>query len=183
MARPSRADHRRAVTGMIRAWAADIDAGRDPSFSPIDATTSRCSTALLETSGSAPETHRPELMAPGGRTYRAGDRVITLAPGPHGAWVTSQAARVTAIDPEAQTLTAITPDGRQLHMGADDIGADRLGYGYAITGHRAQGATVEVAHVLDDGGGRELAYVAMSRARNASHVTPPHPTSPKPPNV
>ena len=74
------------------------------------------------------------------------------------------------IDPEAQTLTAITPDGRQLHMGADDIGADRLGYGYAITAHRAQGATVEVAHVLDDGGGRELAYVAMSRARNASHV-------------
>ena len=55
-------------------------------------------------------------------------------------------------------------------MGAEDIGADRLGYGYAITGHRAQGATVEVAHVLDDGGGRELAYVAMSRARNASHV-------------
>ena len=55
-------------------------------------------------------------------------------------------------------------------MGADDIGADRLGYGYAITAHRAQGATVEVAHVLDDGGGRELAYVAMSRARNASHV-------------
>jgi hypothetical protein len=69
-----------------------------------------------------------------------------------------------------------------LHMGAEDIGADRLGYGYAITGHRAQGATVEVAHVLDDGGGRELAYVAMSRARNASHVlhhcTRPHPSRP-----
>jgi len=55
-------------------------------------------------------------------------------------------------------------------MGLDDIGADRLAYGYAITAHRAQGTTVEVAHVLDDRGGRELAYVAMSRARNASHV-------------
>jgi len=55
-------------------------------------------------------------------------------------------------------------------MGLDDIGADRLAYGYAITAHRAQAATIEVAHVLDDGGGRELAYVAMSRARNASHV-------------
>jgi len=30
-----------AVTGMIRAWAADIDADGTP-FSPIDATTSRC---------------------------------------------------------------------------------------------------------------------------------------------
>ena len=55
-------------------------------------------------------------------------------------------------------------------MGAEEIGADRLGHGYAITAHRSQGATVDVAHVLDDGGGRELAYVAMSRARHASHV-------------
>jgi hypothetical protein len=41
--------------------------------------------------------------------------------------------------------------------------------------HRAQGATVDVAHVLDDCGGRELAYVAMSRSRLASHfyVTAP----------
>jgi ATP-dependent exoDNAse (exonuclease V) alpha subunit len=33
-------------------------------------------------------------------------------------------------------------------MGLDDIGADRLAYGYAITAHRAQGTTFEVAHVL-----------------------------------
>ena len=162
---------RRAVTGMIRAWAADIDAGRDPLLLAYRRDNvemlNRAARDLWERSG---RLTGPELIAPGGRTYRAGDRVITLAPGPHGAWVTSQAARVTAVDPEAQTLIAITPDGRQLHMGAEDIGADRLGYGYAITAHRAQGTTVEVAHVLDDGGGRELAYVAMSRARNASHV-------------
>ncbi len=46
----------------------------------------------------------------------------------------------------------------------------RLAHGYAITAHRSQGSTVDVAHVLDDGGGRELAYVAMSRARTASHI-------------
>jgi hypothetical protein len=33
-----------------------------------------------------------------------------------------------------------------------------------------QGATVDRAHVFADGGGRELAYVAMSRARDTSHV-------------
>lgn len=33
-----------------------------------------------------------------------------------------------------------------------------------------QGATVDRAHVFADGGGRELAYVAMSRARDSSHV-------------
>lgn len=36
--------------------------------------------------------------------------------------------------------------------------------------HRMQGATVDRAHVFADGGGRELAYVAMSRARDTSHV-------------
>ena len=33
-----------------------------------------------------------------------------------------------------------------------------------------QGATVDRSHVFADGGGRELAYVAMSRARETSHV-------------
>jgi len=164
-------DRRRAVIGMIRAWATDIDAGRDPLLLAYRRDNvemlNRAARDLWERSG---RLTGPELIAPGGRTYRAGDRVVTLAPGPHGAWVTSQAAQVTTVDPEAQTLTAITPDGRRLHMGAEDLASDRLGYGYAITGHRAQGTTVEVAHVIDDGGGRELAYVAMSRARSASHV-------------
>jgi hypothetical protein len=45
-----------------------------------------------------------------------------------------------------------------------------LDYGYATTVHRAQGATVDVAHRFHDGGGRELAYVAMSRARQQATV-------------
>jgi hypothetical protein len=163
-------DRRRAVIGMIRAWAGDIDAGRDSLLLAYRRDNVEMLNQPLATCGNAPGGSPGPSSQPGGRTYRAGDRVVTLAPGPHGAWVTSQAARVTVVDPEAQTLTAITPDGRPLHMGAEDIGADRLGYGYAITGHRAQGTTVEVAHVLDDGGGRELAYVTMSRARSASHV-------------
>ena len=36
--------------------------------------------------------------------------------------------------------------------------------------HRSQGATHDRAHVYEDGGGRELAYVAMSRAREETHV-------------
>ncbi len=37
-----------------------------------------------------------------------------------------------------------------------------MSHGYAITVHRSQGATVDTAHRLEDGGGRELAYVSMS---------------------
>jgi len=164
-------DRRHAVAAMIRAWASDIDASRDTLLLAYRRDNveglNQAARELFERAGRLTGS---EFTAPGGRRYRSGDRIITFAPGSKGAWVTSQPAQVTVVNPEAQTITAVTPDGRTLHMGADDIGAERLGYGYAITCHRAQGATVGVAHVLDDGGGRELAYVAMSRARLASHV-------------
>jgi hypothetical protein len=164
-------DRRRAVAAMIRAWASDVEAGRDTLMlayrrDSVEAL-NQAARVLFERAG---RLTGPELTALGGRRYRTGDRVITFAPGPNGAWVTSETARVTAVNPEAQTITAVTPDGRTLHMGPGDIGAERLGYSHAITAHRSQGATVDVAHVLDDGGGRELAYVAMSRAREASHI-------------
>jgi primosomal protein N'' len=55
-------------------------------------------------------------------------------------------------------------------MGPEHIATYKLAHGHAITGHRAQGSTVDASYVLEDGGGRELAYVAMSRARAESHV-------------
>ena len=61
-------------------------------------------------------------------------------------------------------------DGRDQLFAAQDMTADRLDHGYATTVHRAQGATVDAAHRLHDGGGRELAYVAMSRARQHTTV-------------
>jgi DNA repair exonuclease SbcCD ATPase subunit len=39
-----------------------------------------------------------------------------------------------------------------------------------VTVHRSQGSTVQRAHALEDGGGRELAYVKMSRAKDRSTV-------------
>ena len=61
-------------------------------------------------------------------------------------------------------------DGRQHRLEHEEIGADQLAHGYATTVHRSQGATHDIAHVYEDGGGRELAYVAMSRARDETHV-------------
>jgi ATP-dependent exoDNAse (exonuclease V) alpha subunit len=47
-----------------------------------------------------------------------------------------------------------------------------LDHAYALTGHAAQGATVERAFVLlpDAGALREWGYVACSRARADTHV-------------
>ena len=160
-----------AIYEMVRAWAYDVVEGRDVLLvayhkDAVEAL-NRAARAVWESLG---KLSGPEVDAPGGRRFRAGDQVVTLSPGREGAWVTSQRAVVTRVDPEARTLVATTPEGTQLHMGTDDIRAEKLAHSYAVTAHRSQGATTDVTHALEDGGGRELAYVTMSRARGESHV-------------
>ena len=165
------ASRAQATSDMVMAWAADVVEGRDALMVAYHRdSVEALNRAARAVWGRLGRLSGPELEAPGGRRYRAGDRVVTLSPGPDGAWVTSQRAVVTAVDSEARALTALTPDGTELHIGPEHIGADKLGHAYAVTAHRCQGATVDVTHALEDGGGRELAYVAMSRARNESHV-------------
>ncbi len=160
-----------AMLDMVRAWAYDIVDGKDAILVAYhrDAVERLNGAARLvwEELG---HLSGPELEAEGGRRYRAGDRVVTLSPGPEGAWVTSQRAVVSSVNPAAGSLVAVTPEGTELHMGPGDIEADKLAHAYSVTAHRSQGQTVDVTHALEDGGGRELAYVTMSRARGESHV-------------
>lgn len=67
-------------------------------------------------------------------------------------------------------LTVRFDDGRSEVLTGDELAAARLDHAYAVTVHRMQGATADRAHVYADSGGRELAYVTMSRARGTSHV-------------
>ena len=111
----------------------------------------------------------PELVV-GDTSYRAGDRIVTLAPGARGQIVTSECGTVLAVDVRNGDLAATMDDGRIQRFGPEELGPDHLAHGYAVTVHRSQGATVARAHALEDGGGRELAYVKMSRARERSTV-------------
>ena len=106
----------------------------------------------------------------GEMAYRTGDRIVTLAPGAGGEIVTSECGTVLAVDVGRRELAATMDDGRLQRFGPDELDAAHLAHSYAITVHRAQGATVGRAHVYEDGGGRELAYVKMSRARERSTV-------------
>ncbi|MCU1499307.1 MAG: putative ATP-dependent exoDNAse [Acidimicrobiales bacterium] len=110
----------------------------------------------------------PELEAPGGRRYAAGDRIVTLAPGAHGRFVTSERATVTSIRDDH--LGVRFDDGRTDTLAGIEIDLDHLDHAYALTVHRTQGATVDRAHLLADGGGRELTYVALSRARQTTTI-------------
>jgi hypothetical protein len=111
----------------------------------------------------------PQLVV-GSTSYRAGDRVVTLAPGADGEIVTSQCGTVLAVDVARRELAATMDDGRIQRFGPEDLDAAHLAHSYAIIVHRSQGATVGPAHAYEDGGGRELAYVKMSRARERSTV-------------
>lgn len=111
------------------------------------------------------------VEVPGGRRYSAGDRVIALTPDPDRRFVTSQRGTVTDIDPKRQAATTRF-DGADADvvLAGEQLDHEHVDHGYAVTVHRAQGATVDRAHVDVDGGGRELAYVAMSRAREITTV-------------
>src|SRR5205823_8980784 len=77
-----------------------------------------------------------------------------------------------SVDVHRRALTVRMDDGRFERLVGEDLAKDRLAYGYAVTVHRAQASTVDVAHRYEDGGGRALGYVSMSRGRacNTVHV-------------
>ncbi len=85
----------------------------------------------------------PELTVPDGGAYRAGDQVIILAPDHQAALVTSQRGTVEAVDSTNGSLQVGLDDGRKATLAGGQLGSDRLGYGYATTVHRSQGATID----------------------------------------
>ena len=160
-----------ALRSAVTAWSADVEAGHDTGlYAWRRANVAELNTLARHWMADSGRLSGPELATPDGANYRAGDQVVALAPSRDGALVTSQRATVEAVDLSQNTLALRTGDGRRISMSAEDAGADRLGHAYATTVHRSQGATTTRAHLFADGGGRELAYVAMSRAREGTQV-------------
>jgi conjugative relaxase-like TrwC/TraI family protein len=170
--RPS-PDRDKAIRSTVDRWMADALAGRD---SIMLAWRKESVRALNEQArarwAEAGKLTGPELVAPGGRRYAAGDVVVTLAPSAEGRLVTSQRGQVLAVEPETGTAMLRADDGSLHQLAGDDLRADRLSHAYALTVHRSQGLTTETCHHLADGGGRELAYVAASRARQHTTIHP-----------
>jgi conjugative relaxase-like TrwC/TraI family protein len=103
-----------------------------------------------------------------GLHYAAGDRILVLAPHHPAGVVTSQRGTVTAVDDNG--ISARMDNGRTVRLTGDALGPDRLDHGYAATVNRTQGATGSTGRVFGDGGGRELAYVALSRTTGPTHI-------------
>ncbi len=90
-----KADREEALQAAVNAWSADVAAGhrvglyawRRANVAELNA----LARSWMEFTG---RLSGPELVCPGGKAYRAGDEVVTLAPGPGGTLVTSERAVV-----------------------------------------------------------------------------------------
>jgi hypothetical protein len=161
-------DREGALQAAVDGWAADTAGGAEVALLAWR----RANVAELNSRARAWMAATGRLTGPelhvDGISYRVGDRVVALAPDRDAGLVTSQRATVTNVDVDTATVVLRTGDDRQVTLTAGQLGADRVGHAYATTVHRSQGSTLDTAHLYADGGGRELAYVAMSRARQAS---------------
>jgi conjugative relaxase-like TrwC/TraI family protein len=165
------ADRDETIDQMVQAWITDLSHHRDT----VMLAWRRTNVALLNQRGRELWAEMgyltgPELVVPGGRRYQRGDRIVLLAPAPDGTLVTSQQGTVASVNRRAGALIATMDDGSLRRLEGEILSSERLDYAYALTVHRSQGSTVDVCHHLADGGGRELAYVAMSRARHLSTI-------------
>ena len=120
-----------------------------------------------------------------GVTIAAGDRVVTRRNARHLRLPTGGHIRngdlwdvLTTHDDGSLTLVKATRSGprpsertsRTVHLNAAYV-AEQVDLGYACTTHRAQGITVEAAHVFAAPGmTRENLYVAMTRGRTSNHL-------------
>jgi hypothetical protein len=116
-----------------------------------------------------------ELELPGG-AFAVGDAVVIKRNDLRLGVANGQRGHVTAIDPAARAVTLKLGDAhvRLDRAFLDDVtrcGDPTLLHGYAITGHVAQGATVDRSFVLAGQGiSSEWAYVALSRGRLANRL-------------
>jgi ATP-dependent exoDNAse (exonuclease V) alpha subunit len=104
------------------------------------------------------------------REYRAGERVLVTANDHRLGLLNGTGAVITAVDAHSSLVSMQTDDERHVTVPVPWAGT-HLDHGYAVTCHKAQGATVDVALLYGTGAlTREVGYVALSRGRVANHL-------------
>jgi hypothetical protein len=102
-----------------------------------------------------------------GRPFAAGDRVVCERNNRTLGVVNGQRGEVVAVDRERRAVQLRLMDGASVELDAGYLEAGHLSHGYALTAHKAQGATVDRAFVLgSDDLYREWGYTALSRHRD-----------------
>ncbi|MCW2986824.1 MAG: conjugative relaxase [Conexibacter sp.] len=107
----------------------------------------------------------PDEITIGDRAFATGDQILTTRNDHRLGVLNGQRGTITAID-SANTRITVALDGDERLLDAPYLDDGHLDHGYAITAHRAQGATVDRTFVLgSDELYREWGYTALSRHR------------------
>ena len=109
-------------------------------------------------------TPRGPLTAGDRIVCRRNDHVLGVRNGTRGT--------ILSVDPDRRQIMITGDDGQRIALPSRYLDAGHVEHGYAITGHQAQGLTVDCVHVLLRPGGniREWGYVAASRAASETRV-------------
>lgn len=104
--------------------------------------------------------------------FAPGDRIVCLLNSDALGVRNGTRGTIETVDPARRTLTVLTDRGDRAQLGRAYLELGHVRHGYALTGHSAQGVTVERAFVLGTGGQRlqEWGYVALSRARQETRL-------------
>lgn len=106
-----------------------------------------------------------------GREFAIGDRVLGLTNDYRVGILNGTRGTVTAIDKRRSQFDIRTSDDTVVQVPFAYAEAGRLAHGYAMTVHKAQGATCDHALVLvDETMSREAIYTAMSRGRRSNDL-------------
>ena len=121
-----------ALTQVVDGWYADVQAGVDCSmYAWRRANVAELNELARERWAAEGRLRGPELTVPGGRTYAAGDLVVTLAPGPDGGVVTSEQGTVDAVDPASGAIRLRMADDRLVTLDREATSPEKLDHGYA----------------------------------------------------
>ena len=101
-----------------------------------------------------------------GRRFAAGDQVVASRNDRRLGIVNGERGEVVAVDLDRRTAHLRLSGGVTVNLDATYLDEGHLDYGYALTCHKAQGATVDRAFVLgSEQLSREWGYTALSRHR------------------
>lgn len=106
----------------------------------------------------------------GTRHFAAGDQVVVTRNTYRRGLLNGTRAEVIDVRPDIGELTIRDHAGATHDLPAELV-ADRLTHAYALTCHKAQGLTVDVALLYGTGAlTREAGYVGLSRGRRENHI-------------
>jgi ATP-dependent exoDNAse (exonuclease V) alpha subunit len=110
---------------------------------------------------------RGRLRLDSGLELAVGDRILCTRNDRHLQIANGNRGTIAAIDRTERAVLVGLDDSRRVTLPAHYLDADHVVHGYALTGHKTQGLTVERAFVLadDQRALKEWGYVALSRAR------------------